>query len=101
MHVVTSVPSTVSVADAVNVATAPPALVASTSTSPDVVTVGGKSRTVTVSVAVPPLPCPSVAVHVTIVAPTANIEPDAGAQSGATAPSTRSDADAVNVATAP
>ena len=56
--------------------------------------------TATLNVAVPVLPAASVAVHSTLVSPTRNRVPDAGAQLTATLPSTRSLADALNVATA-
>ena len=41
------------------------------------------------------LPDPSVAVHVTIVVPSGNVVPEAGTQTGVTAPATASRADAV------
>jgi hypothetical protein len=57
------------------------------------VTTGGVvSCTSTVVVAVPVLPALSVALHVTVVEPSGNVEPEAGAHVGVTLPSTRSDA---------
>jgi hypothetical protein len=48
------------------------------------------STTVTVNEADAVLPCVSVAVHVTVDEPTGNVDPEAGEQLTATAPSTRS-----------
>jgi len=62
---------------------------------------GVKSCTVTVNDAEAVLPWLSVAVQVTLVAPTGNVDPEAGLQSGVIEPSTRSVADSVNVTTAP
>jgi len=50
---------------------------------------------------VPTLPCASVALQVTVVAPNTNVDPLAGVQLVATAPSSVSVAEAVNVNTAP
>jgi hypothetical protein len=47
------------------------------------------------------LPCVSDAVHVTVVTPMANVLPDAGAHTTGRDPSTRSDAEALKVTTAP
>ena len=52
---------------------------------------GVVSTTVTVNDTVPVLPCESVALHVTIVVPSGNVEPDAGTQTtSAMGPSTSS-----------
>ena len=53
------------------------------------------STTVTVNVLVDEFPCASVALQVTVVAPSGKIEPDAGLQLAATAPSTMSAAEAL------
>jgi hypothetical protein len=50
------------------------------------------SWTVTVNEPVAVLPAPSVAVQVTVVAPRANSDPEAGVQTGVTDPETASDA---------
>jgi hypothetical protein len=50
---------------------------------------------VTVNEAEPVLPCASVAVHVTVVTPSGNVEPLAGAQVTGTTPSMLSVAEAV------
>src|SRR5919108_428978 len=95
-------PSMASVADAVYVKTAPVAPVASTVAFAGPVTTGPVvSVTVTVNDAEPLLLFESTAVHVTVVAPSGNVAPLAGAHVGATAPSIASDADAVYVKTAP
>jgi hypothetical protein len=47
------------------------------------------------------LPALSVAEHVTLVVPTGNVEPEAGVQVTGTEPSTRSEAEAENLTTAP
>jgi hypothetical protein len=57
--------------------------------------------TVTVKLAVAVLPCVSDAVHVTLVVPSANVEPDGTLQVSGRGPSTRSVALAANVTTAP
>ena len=91
-------PSTRSVADAEYVKVAPAALVASTVAFGGTVMVGAVvSDTVTVNVVVLVLLCASVALHVTVVVPSGNVEPLAGAQLTVTLVSTVSDADAVNV----
>ena len=51
--------------------------------------------------ALPVLPCASVAVHVTVVDPTGNVDPDAGVHVGVIGPSTVSVAVAVNVSAFP
>ena len=60
-----------------------------------------KSPTVTLKVVVAMLPQASVAVHVTVVMPGGNNEPDAGVHVGVMGPSTVSEADAENVTEAP
>ena len=66
------------------------------------VTIGGVvSWTVTWKEPVEVLPWPSVAEQLTVVVVMVNVEPDAGAQMGAIAPSTRSKADAVYETVAP
>src|SRR6266850_718274 len=81
---------------------APAALVASTVAFAGTVTIGPVvSDTVTVNDAVLWLPCASVAVQLTVVGPNANVDPLAGAHVVATAPSSVSVADAVNVKAAP
>jgi hypothetical protein len=57
--------------------------------------------TVTWNDALPVLPCASVAVQVTVVVPSGNVEPDAGVHVGMIGPSTASLADAVNVSAFP
>lgn len=71
-------PLTMSIAVAENVATAPAGPVASRPTgNPDIDTNGGVvSRTVTVEDAKPTLPAASVAVHLTTVVPSGNVEPE-------------------------
>ena len=59
------------------------------------------STTVIVNDALPSLSALSVAVHVTVVAPSGNVSPDAGVHDVASGPSTRSDADDENVDVAP
>jgi hypothetical protein len=96
VQVVATAPSNTSVADALKVTTAPAALVASTVAFAGTVTTGPVvSVTVTVNEAAPLLPCASVAVHVTVVVPTAKVDPLVGVQLVATTPSRRSVADAV------
>ena len=93
-------PSTVSVAVAVNVTTAPLGPVASAVISAGTVTTGAVvSTTVTVKSADPVLPAVSVAEQVTVVGPSAKVLPDAGVQTGVIEPSTVSVAVAVNVTT--
>ena len=55
------------------------------------------STTVTTKLPLPVLPALSVAAHVTVVVPTANVEPLAGVHTGVSAPSTPSSADAVKL----
>src|SRR6266850_938041 len=98
VQTVATAPSSVSVADALNVKTAPAALVASTVAGAGTVTTGPVvSFTVTVNDAALWLPCVSVAVHVTVVAPNGNVDPLASAHVVATAPSSVSVAEALNV----
>src|SRR2546422_6447655 len=59
------------------------------------------SRTVIVNIAEPVFPCASVAVQLTTMLPRVNADPDVGEQEGKRAPSTRSEALAENVTTAP
>src|SRR2546422_4363482 len=102
MQLVATDPSSVSVAEAVKVNTAPVAPVASTVAFAGTVTTGPVvSFTVTVKVLVPMLAWLSVAVHVTVVGPNGNVDPLAGVQFAATLPSSRSVAEAVKVNTAP
>src|SRR5881409_1788784 len=102
VQLVATAPSNVSVAEAAKVNTAPAALVASTVAFAGTVTTGPVvSVTVTVKVLVPTLAWLSVAVHVTVVAPNANVDPLAGVQLVATGPSSVSVAEAVKVNTAP
>src|SRR5262245_38811701 len=81
-------PSTASdVADGVNVATAPAALVASTVTSACAAITGGVvSCTVTLKEDEAVFPSASIAETVTVVAPTPKVEPDMGEAVVATAP---------------
>src|SRR5439155_27080144 len=63
---------------------------------PGTLTTGGVvSWTVTVNVLADEYPCASVALQGTVVAPSGKIEPDAGLQLAATAPSTMSAAEAL------
>src|SRR2546425_131346 len=102
VQLVATLPSSVSVADAVKVNAAPGALVASTVAFAGTVTTGPVvSVTVTVNDAALWLPCASVALQVTVVGPNGNVDPLAGVQLVATAPSSVSVADAVKVNTAP
>jgi hypothetical protein len=102
VHVTGTEPSTGSEAEAVNLTTAPLALVAGTVMSDGSVKVGGVlSTTFTLNDAEPVLPALSVAEQVTLVEPIAKVEPGAGTQIGVIAPSTTSDAEAVKVTTAP
>src|SRR3989442_13547188 len=59
------------------------------------------SRTVIVNIAEPVFPCASVAVQLTTMLPIVNRDPDVGEQEGKRAPSTRTEALAENVTTAP
>src|SRR3989441_6684477 len=102
VHVVATAPSSASVADAVKVKAAPVALVASAVAFAGTVTTGPVvSVTVTVNDAALWLPCASVALQVTVVAPTGNVAPLAGAHVVATGPSSVSVADAVKLYAAP
>src|SRR6185436_21063071 len=102
VHSTATLPETRSVAVAVNVTAAPLGLVASAVMFAGSVRTGGVvSCTVTWTVAVPVLCCESVALHVTNVVPTANVEPLAGEQTTGRGPSASSEAAAVNVTTAP
>jgi hypothetical protein len=95
-------PSTRSEAEAENVTTAPPGLVACTVISDGSVNAGGVvSTTVTLKEAEPVLPALSVAEQDTLVEPKAKVEPEAGVQVTGTEPSMRSEAEAENVTTAP
>src|SRR2546428_3584109 len=102
VDILAAVPSIASVAGAVNVKTAPVALVASTVAFAGTVTTGPVvSVTVTVNEAALWLPCASVAAQVTVVAPNGNVDPLVGVQLVATTPSRRSVADAVKLKIAP
>jgi hypothetical protein len=102
VHVTGTEPSTRSEAEAENVTTAPLELVACTVISDGSVNVGGVlSTTFTLKEAEPVIPALSVTVQVTLVEPSANVEPDAGVQVGVKTPSTRSEAEAENVTTVP
>src|SRR5207249_604278 len=95
VHVTATLPSNPSTADAVYVNVAPVAPVASTVAFGGTVITGAVvSVTVTVKVLVATFAWLSVAVHVTVVAPNGNVDPLAGAQVVATAPSTTSVAEA-------
>src|SRR6266550_7138745 len=97
-----TLPSRTSVAVALKVYAAPVAPVASTVASAGTVTTGPVvSVTVTVNNADPLLLRASVAVHVTVVAPSGNVDPLAGVQLTATLPSMVSVADAPKVYAAP
>ena len=91
-----TLPSMVSVADALKVYAAPVAPVASTVAFAGTVTIGAVvSVTITVNEADPLLPCASLAAHVTGVTPNGNIVPLAGVQLTVTTPSRMSVAVAV------
>ena len=93
-HVGVRLPLAVSVALAVNVTWAPPGPVAGTLIGPGTLRTGGVvSWTVTGNELLPVFPWLSVAVHVTVVVPSWNVLPDAGAHVGVRLPSTRSTAD--------
>jgi hypothetical protein len=95
-------PSTISEAEAVNVTTAPLGPVALTVMLAGTATTGGVfCSTVTEKVPVAVFSALSVAEQDTVVVPSGNVEPDAGVHVTGTEPSTRSDAEAVNVTTAP
>jgi hypothetical protein len=90
-----SVPSTVSLAEAVKVTTAPAGLVAKTLIVAGTVSAGGVvSTTMTMRNSEPVLPAVSVAVQVTVVVPNGKTAPDGGAQLGVSVPSTASVAEA-------
>jgi hypothetical protein len=92
------VPSTRSLADAVNVTTAPDGVVAVAVMLAGTVSAGAVwSVTVTEKLPVALLLWASVAVQLTGVVPTVKLEPEAGVQLVATDPSTRSDAVEANV----
>src|SRR3954470_15099374 len=59
------------------------------------------ATTVTVNDPFEPLPCRSAAAQLTVVAPIANVLPDAGTQAAGRAPAPRPDADATNDSAAP
>jgi hypothetical protein len=61
----------------------------------------GLSTTFTLNEAEPVRPALSVAEQDTVVEPSANVEPDEGIQVGVKEPDTTSDAEAVNLTTAP
>ena len=91
VHDTLRAPLTKSVALAVNVTVAPDALVASTTLLAGNESDGAVvSRTVTVNVALPAFPEESVAVHVTVVVPSGNVEPEAGVHTAVNEPSTLS-----------
>jgi len=95
-------PSTMSVAEVENVATAPDGPVASSVIFAGRVSVGGiVSCTVTVKLPLAVFPFESVAEQLTVVVVIGNVLSEDGTQVTATAPSTMSDADAENVAAAP
>jgi hypothetical protein len=101
-HVAARLPETMSIADAEKVTAAPDEPVASAVIGPGTVTTGFVvSPTVTVNEAEPVLPAPSMAVQVTVVAPMANVEPDAGAHVAARLPETVSAADVEKETVAP
>src|SRR2546425_319491 len=86
----------------VQLTAAPVALAASTVACAGAVAIGLVGAvTVTVNDAAVLLPCASVALQVTVVAPTGNVDPLAGVHVVATAPSSASVAEAVKVKTAP
>src|SRR5262249_54917575 len=96
LHVTVRGPSTESMAPTVKLTAAPSGPVASAVIGSGTVITGGVvSTTVTVKVAVAILPALSLLVQVTVVAPSGNVEPDAGAHITATAPSTVSTAPAL------
>ena len=95
-------PSTISVAEAEKLATAPEGPVASRIILAGTVTVGGVvSTTDTLKLALPVFPDASVAEQLTVVVPRAKVEPEAGEQVAARGPSTRSLAEAVKEMVAP
>jgi len=102
-HVTGRLPSTLSTAIAVYATVAPLASVeaALTGAGGTATTGGVVSLTVTWNVAEPTFIAASVAVHVTVVEPIANVDPDDGAHTAGSDPSTASFAVAVKVTTAP
>jgi len=89
-------PSTASLALAIQLTATPAASVASAARLPGPVTTGAVvSTTVTVKLALPRLPWASVAEQLTTVGPSGNVEPLAGAHTGAIGPSRLSVAVAV------
>jgi hypothetical protein len=97
-----TLPSTTSLAVTLYVKITPVAPVASTVALAGTVTTGRVvSVTVTVKEAAPLLPRASMAVHVTVVAPSGNVAPLAGAHVAGTAPSMLSVADVVKLKGAP
>ena len=102
VHVTATEPSTISLAVALKVTTAPAAEVAETVILAGNDSVGGVvSTTVTLKLALPVLPAASVAEQLTVVVPNAKVEPDAGKQLGVIVPSTLSLADAEKLTAAP
>jgi hypothetical protein len=102
LHVTGTEPSTRSDAEALYFTTAPLELVACTVISAGSFNIGGVvSTTVTLKEAKPVLPALSLAVQATVVEPNANLEPDEGVQVGFKEPSTASEAETVNLTTAP
>ena len=101
-QVVVSAPSTISEAEAVKVTSAPVEPVASFVMFAGTVIIGEVvSSTVTVNEPLSVLSAESVVEQVTVVVPIAKVEPEAGEQVVANAPSTMSEADALKVAVAP
>ena len=81
IEVTARAPSTESAAVTTNDTAVPVELVAAAEIGAGSVSTGGVvSTTVTVKLAVPALPSSSVALQLTVVAPIANIEPEAGVQ---------------------
>ena len=82
-------------ASALAVTAAPAALVASSVSGPGTLNVGGVvslavTVTLTANVAAPVFPWPSVALHVTVVCPTAKLLPEGGLHVAVSVPSTAS-----------
>lgn len=101
-HVTAVLPLTTSPALALNATTRPATLVASALIGDGSESVGAVvSRTVTVNEPLPVLPAASVELQFTVVAPGANVEPEAGAHANAGLPLTASLALAANVTTWP
>ena len=94
--------STRSLAVAVPIETEVNSPVASSVTSAGMVSAGVVvSSTVTVNEAAPSFPAWSLAVHLTVVSPNGNVEPDVGVHEAETGPSTSSSADAEKFTSAP